>query len=239
MKNTQYINIQGWMVNKLKLKSNELLIFAIIFGFSQDNESEFNGSIKYLQNCLGLSKNTVITVLKSLTNKGFILKNENLLKGVKFCTYTQNEPLVQKMVWGGAKTELGGGAKIAPNNTIINNTNNINSVEVKTSTPKIDFKKLLDFINLQTKRTGKEKFRVINKSIQAKYKARLKEGYTNQDIANAIKNASEDSYHKEKNFTYLTPEFFSRADKIDKYGFKSKNKKKRIDNWQKVSYKDD
>jgi predicted transcriptional regulator len=239
MKNTQYINIQGWMVNELKLKSNELLIFAIIFGFSQDNESEFNGSIKYLQNCLGLSKNTVITVLKSLTRKGFILKNENLLKGVKFCTYTQNEPLVQKMVWGGAKTEPGGGAKIAPNNTIINNTNNINSAEVKTSTPKIDFTKLLDFINVQTKRTGKDKFRLINKTIQSKYKSRLKDGYTNEDIANAIKNAVLDKYHKDTNYKYLTPEFFSRANIIDKHAFKSKNKKKDIDKWEKVSYKDD
>ena len=109
------------------------------------------------------------------------------------------------------------------NDTDINNNK---CAEDKSSTPKIDFKKLLDYINTQTKRTGKEKFRVINKSIQAKYKARLKDGYTNQDIANAIKNASLDSYHKETNFKYLTPEFFSRADKIDKYGFKSDSSKK-------------
>jgi hypothetical protein len=49
MKNSQYINIQGWMVNELKLKGNDLIIFAIIFGFSQDQESWFNGSLQYLK----------------------------------------------------------------------------------------------------------------------------------------------------------------------------------------------
>ena len=41
------------------------------------------------------------------------------------------------------------------------------------------------------------------------------------------------------NYKYLTPEFFSRANIIDKHAFKSKNKKKDVDNWEKVSYKDD
>lgn len=100
--------------------------------------------------------------------------------------------------------------------------------EVEKENKTIDFKKLLNFINEQTKRTGKEKFRVINKSVKAKYKARLKDGYTNEDIANSIKNAVKDNYHIENNFKYLTPEFFSRADKIDKHGFKnvSNNSKK-------------
>lgn len=113
---------------------------------------------------------------------------------------------------------------------------NNNSAEVKTSTPQIDFKKLLDFINLKTKRTGKDKFRIINDSVKRKYKARLKDGYTNLDIANAIENAVIDNYHKETNFKYLTPEFFSRADKIDKHGFKSKNKKITLEEFSSNAY---
>lgn len=99
----------------------------------------------------------------------------------------------------------------------------------------IDFDKLLKFINNETGR----RFKIINSSVKSKYKARLKDGYNNQDIANAIKNAVLDNYHKDTNFKYLTPEFFSRANIIDKYAFKSKNNKKDIDDWQKVSYKDD
>jgi uncharacterized phage protein (TIGR02220 family) len=77
----------------------------------------------------------------------------------------------------------------------------------------IDFKQLLEFINSHT---GK-KYRVINKTTKQKYKARLKEGFTNTDIGNAIKNAVQIKYHKENGFQYLTPEFFSRADTINKY----------------------
>jgi len=98
--------------------------------------------------------------------------------------------------------------------------NNINSVEVKTSTPNtIDFKKLLDFINTQTKRIGKQRLRVVNQSVKNKYKARLKEGYTSKDIANSIINACKENHHKDSNYKYLTLEFFSRSNTLDKYGF--------------------
>jgi len=36
---------------------------------------------------------------------------------------------------------------------------------------------------------------------------------------NAIINCKSNQYHKEKNYQYCTPEFFSRTDVIDKYGF--------------------
>ena len=43
-----YIAIQDWMISDLQLKGNELLTYALIYGFSQDGESEFKGSLKYL-----------------------------------------------------------------------------------------------------------------------------------------------------------------------------------------------
>ena len=77
----------------------------------------------------------------------------------------------------------------------------------------INFDKLLSFLNSKTKRN----FKIINEATKKKYLARLKEGYTSKDIANAIENAVNSEYHKENNFTYLTPEFFSRAVTLDKY----------------------
>ena len=47
--------------------------------------------------------------------------------------------------------------------------------------------------------------------------ARLKEGRTLEEILTAVKNASKDSYHIGEGYKYLTPEFFTRADKIDKF----------------------
>ena len=44
-----YIVIQDWMISDLQLKGNELLTYALIYGFSQDGESEFKGSLKYFR----------------------------------------------------------------------------------------------------------------------------------------------------------------------------------------------
>ncbi|MCW0510669.1 conserved phage C-terminal domain-containing protein [Riemerella anatipestifer] len=77
----------------------------------------------------------------------------------------------------------------------------------------IDFEKLLNFISDKTKR----RFKTINDQIKRKYKARLKEGYTKEDILEAIENAVKDKYHMEQGYKYLTPEFFSRPVTLDKY----------------------
>lgn len=79
----------------------------------------------------------------------------------------------------------------------------------------IDFQALLDFINLNFKR----EFKVINKKVKAKYQSLLSQGYLKQNITTAILNCKNNQYHKEKNYQYCTPEFFSRTDTIDKYGF--------------------
>ena len=35
IKNENYVVIQGWMVNELNLKGNDLMVYAIIYGFTQ------------------------------------------------------------------------------------------------------------------------------------------------------------------------------------------------------------
>jgi uncharacterized phage protein (TIGR02220 family) len=77
----------------------------------------------------------------------------------------------------------------------------------------IDFESLL----LLLQATFKRKFRVMNDKVKRSYKARIKEGYTIDDIHNAIKNCQANAYHKDNNYQYCTPEFFSRADILDKY----------------------
>ena len=87
------------------------------------------------------------------------------------------------------------------------------TIDVSAKAEKIDFEKLKDFINQKTGRG----FKLVNKKVQGKYLARLKEGYSKQDILDAVSNAVKNDYHKENNFKYLTPEFFSRAETLDKY----------------------
>jgi len=87
-------------------------------------------------------------------------------------------------------------------------------IEVDNTTTKVegfDFSKLLEYINTSFSRD----FRTINQSVKAKYKARLKDGYTKDDVMNAILNCKNDSFHKELNYKHCTPEYFSRANTLD------------------------
>jgi DNA-binding MarR family transcriptional regulator len=90
IRDSNYITILAPMITRLKLKGNELLVFALIHGFSQDGESRFKGSLKYLIEWTGLDKTTVIKILKSLVEKRYINKFEYEKNKVRFCEYSTN-----------------------------------------------------------------------------------------------------------------------------------------------------
>lgn len=87
MKDTNYIQIAGWMVKKLGLKGNELLAYALIYGFSQDGSSCFAGSAKYIADWLNIDRRNALAVLGRLVDKGLIIKNDKIVNGVKLCDY--------------------------------------------------------------------------------------------------------------------------------------------------------
>lgn len=95
MKEGTYITIQSWMVNKLGISGNELICYAIIFGFSQDGESEFKGSQGYIASCLNMTRENARKVLERLTDKGLISKREEIISGVKFCRYSAIVPTME------------------------------------------------------------------------------------------------------------------------------------------------
>lgn len=74
VKDNNFIAIQGWMRTQFNLKGNELLIYALIYGFSQDRNSRFKGSRKYIADWCGCSLDTVDRSLSSLINKGLLAK---------------------------------------------------------------------------------------------------------------------------------------------------------------------
>ncbi len=72
-----YINIQAFMVNELGLKDKELLVYALIYGFTQDGDDWFTGSMQYIGNWLGVeSKNVYPRYLKPLVDNGLLIKKE-------------------------------------------------------------------------------------------------------------------------------------------------------------------
>ena len=94
MKNENYITILGWMRNELHLKGNELLIYAIIYGFSQNENQKFTGSANYLAEWCGITRRAVMSCLKNLINKNIILKEDIHKNGVKFVNYSINPDVI-------------------------------------------------------------------------------------------------------------------------------------------------
>ncbi|MCI8728596.1 MAG: hypothetical protein HFK07_02085 [Clostridia bacterium] len=91
IRDENFYTVLGWMLNVLKLKGNNLIVFAIIYSFSQDGESEFTGSLTYLQSFANIkSQQTVITVLNTLIEMNLIKKSEYMKGNVRRIAYRAN-----------------------------------------------------------------------------------------------------------------------------------------------------
>lgn len=143
IKDQNYYQISGWMINRLGLSGRELHAYAIIYGFTQDGETEFNGSLTYIMEWLGTtSKHTALRAIDSLLEKGLIAKRQTTSKGVVTNYYKTILPYPTKITagkegsaetapgqcrnstGGSAETAPGGSAETAPNNNTNNNINN-------------------------------------------------------------------------------------------------------------------
>lgn len=130
VKDNNYICIQAFMVNQLELKGNELLVYALIYGYSQTEENRYTGSLQYIADWLNSSKQTVINTLKSLLEKGLIQKYEYLKNGVKYVEYYASDLNGSQNFLLGYSNNLNGGSQnFLPNN--INNNNISNNIERK------------------------------------------------------------------------------------------------------------
>lgn len=68
--------IHGWMGSKLGLDGTERVIYAIVYSFSQDENTEYFGGYQYLAEAAGVSIDTVKRALISLELKGLIEKKK-------------------------------------------------------------------------------------------------------------------------------------------------------------------
>lgn len=75
------------MITDLHLDGANLIVYATIYGFCQDGVSWFTGSASYLAEWSGKSRRTVMNILKELTDKGLLEKQDVFENGVKYCKY--------------------------------------------------------------------------------------------------------------------------------------------------------
>lgn len=94
IKDNNFITIQGWMRTQLNLSGNELIAMALIYGFSQDGESSFIGSMSYIADWIGVSRKTAERAVKSLVEKGYIKKTDVVRNNVKFCNYAVTDSVL-------------------------------------------------------------------------------------------------------------------------------------------------
>lgn len=139
IKDENYYQVTGWMVNKLNLKGTPLNVFAIIYGFSQDGESEFSGSRQYLADFNGLSKPPIDKALNELCDLNYIIKTSKVINNVTFNSYKANLPVIKELCWGSkeslppSKESLQGGDKESLHNNKGFNNKNDNKNKTKES----------------------------------------------------------------------------------------------------------
>lgn len=130
VKDCNFITIQGWMVNDLHLKGNDLMVYAIIYGFSQTDNQEFTGSLQYLAEWTQSTKQGVSNNLKRLIEKKLIEKEVVIVNGVRYCKYRVFKRGIKQSLIVLNKVEQG--IKQSLTNNIDNNIDNINNITSKT-----------------------------------------------------------------------------------------------------------
>lgn len=111
-----YFVIQDWMITALHLKGCELLVYAVVFGYSQKGAGCYFGSAAALAESLGVSRQTIVSTFKSLTERGLLIKTDDYHAGVHTCAYSANLDLLKNFT--GCQEILQDSQKILHNNKI-------------------------------------------------------------------------------------------------------------------------
>ncbi len=194
MKDENYFTVIGWMANKLGLTGTELLTYAIVYGFTQDGETEYKGSSKYLMETINCSKNTAINALNNLTEKGLIVKITENINGVVFNRYKVNTDRVPK--FGTPYQNLDRGIPEIGSTPLLkigtsNNSNSIytgnnNKKDISTSLRSVSISKevseIVDYLNIKARTSYRSSTDKTRRCINA----RLNEGWTIDDFKAVI-----------------------------------------------------
>ena len=135
-----YFCVQSWMVTELKLKGTELIIYAIIYGFSQDGKSYYSGSASYLAEFSGVTTRAVFNILGKLCERNLLRKQEKIVNGIKLVDYAatrtgwyEKTSVGMKKVQGGYEKSSGGGYEKSSYHNI--DIDNIEDNKLLTSKP--------------------------------------------------------------------------------------------------------
>ena len=189
-----YITIKAFMVNELHLSGNELIVYAVIYGFSQDGSSWFTGSRKYLAAWCQTSEKSVTHNLKKLLDAGLIEKRTHYERG---CTINDYRA-IRSARHRGEESSLGGkkvpstgeesspvrGEESSPHTIEVDNLVDTIDIVPQNDSGSGSIAAIIDYLN---ERVGTH-YTYRNKSINGLINARLSEGFTIDDFKTVVDN---------------------------------------------------
>lgn len=202
---TSYVTVQAWMRSELGLSGNELLAYALIYGFSQDGFSRFEGTASYVAEWCGITRVGAQNVLSRLTKDGRIEKRKYRDKeGRERCSYAATK--TRNFTRPSKETSLGLVKKVDRNIYRDNKASSNNPYSPLVA-------EVIDKLNSATgcsyKATTKETAKAIS--------GRLSEGYTVDDFK-AVIDAKVAEWGSDPNMRkYLTPKTLFRQSNFERY----------------------
>ena len=95
VQDTNFLTIEGWMRTALNLSGNELVVFAVIYQFSQGKAGRYIGGLPYLADWCGCHLDTARRALRALEDRGLITALRGEVNGVPYCNYIVCEESLQ------------------------------------------------------------------------------------------------------------------------------------------------
>lgn len=205
VKDNNFIAIQGWMRTKLNLKGYALIVYALIYGFSQDGNSKFSGTRRYIAEWCGCSMKTVDNTLASLITKKLIVKHEKYVNGIRMCDYTTVPPEIAARE-DDTQTPTDANADTAADTTgrrAMEPQPLLNEPQTPAQPKEPDpVEEVIDHLN---SRVGTH-YKITTSNTRRLIKARLKEGFTVDDIKLVIDKKCADWLNNRDMVQYLRPE---------------------------------
>lgn len=92
IRSDNHVCLNGWMINELDLSGNELIVYAVIWGFTQDGNQWCTASQAYIARWANITTRALIKILNKLEEKGLLIKEKNTCRKGFECKYRAVRP---------------------------------------------------------------------------------------------------------------------------------------------------
>ena len=106
IRSDNHVCLNGWMINELDLSGSELIVYAVIWGFTQDGNQWCTASQAYIARWANISTRGLRKVLDKLEEKGLLIKETNTCKKGLECKYRAVRPNEEEQESDGNKVPI-------------------------------------------------------------------------------------------------------------------------------------